>query len=238
VEINEAGHVQITGMVPNNTTLNTLRTKITQVLPGYTIKYQIIALPWHEITQIRTDLDATQEKTAQISSELLAHTIKLQNIINTLTKTTTNPQLAASLNTLQQVQASLMQRLTSIEDELMSPTQLLLRWINYNSISFKQNTAFAYPEQAQIKLKTLANLLAKAPQQLRIKVVGYTDILGNNSLNQWLALQRSLVVIEHLTRLGVPRKRLLSIGKYTEHIITKDPIETTHHRRIKFELIQ
>ncbi|KOR30139.1 hypothetical protein TI03_00235 [Achromatium sp. WMS1] len=239
VELNDAGDIQVTGIVSDAKTLQTLRTEITQAVTGYKVNYQVSALPPNELTNINTNLQAMQADIAQLRAKLNAQTNTLQDVVTNLNQLpkTIDTDILKPLNTVKQTYTRVTQLLAEVETELMSPTQRLLRWTTYNSISFKDGTHFAYPEQANIKLRTLVNLLTNAPQTLRITVVGYTDLVGHNAFNQWLALQRSLVVIKHLTDLGIPRKRLLSAGRYTENMLTKDPIETTANRQVKFELI-
>ncbi|KOR31597.1 hypothetical protein TI05_12575 [Achromatium sp. WMS3] len=224
VEIDNAGYLQINGLVPDMKARDVLRSKIAQALPGYEIKYRISALSPDKLARIGSDLNIMQAEMRRMRSEIAKH----------------NKTTDQAIRALKQIQSqtALTQRLSKIEDELLSPKQRLVRWIANNAIFFDENTKFTYPKQATAKLKTLVDLIKQAPKKLRIVVIGYTDLSGNYNLNQWLALQRSLVVVKHLTRLGIPQTNLLSAGRSTEKMIATNPAQKTINRRVEFELVQ
>ncbi len=117
-----------------------------------------------------------------------------------------------------------------------SPTKVLSDWVQTNAVFLSDETEFRYPDWAKALLRELAALIKSTPDDLRIRVVGYTDDTGTDRLNERLSLERAERVAGMLTALGVPENRLIAVGRASEKSIGAGE-NATYNRRVEFEIV-
>ncbi|MFM2394663.1 MAG: hypothetical protein RLZZ546_2645 [Bacteroidota bacterium] len=102
------------------------------------------------------------------------------------------------------------------------------------NIFFKTGSSVLLPE-SDIELNSLANYLMKQPQ-IKIKIIGHTDNVGNEGDNLQLSLERAKSVYEALIRLNIAQQRLSYDGKgETQPISSNDTEEGRRlNRRTEF----
>ena len=70
-----------------------------------------------------------------------------------------------------------------------------------------------------------------------MRVVGYTDSQGGARQNSPLALSRATAVVDALAALGVPRERLLAVGRINGYFdISPEVGQASVNRRVEFEV--
>ena len=94
-----------------------------------------------------------------------------------------------------------------------TPREELEGFIRQNAIFFANGADFRDTATVAAKLDALAGLIKRA--NLAVRVVGYTDEAGGPTRNQPLSQQRADRVLEELVGRGVPRARLVAVGRGT-----------------------
>jgi OOP family OmpA-OmpF porin len=88
-------------------------------------------------------------------------------------------------------------------------------------------------------IDSLAQVLRRCPQ-VRVRIGGHTDSLGQEAANQDLSLRRARNVRENLGNAGIPRERMVTVGFGSSRPIASNATEDgrASNRRISFEIIE
>jgi outer membrane protein OmpA-like peptidoglycan-associated protein len=115
----------------------------------------------------------------------------------------------------------------------MSPRERLAAWARDNAIFFGEGANYRDSAAAERALGELAELI-KATEDT-VRVAGYTDERGGQTRNTPLAQSRAQRVVDDLVALGVPRGRLISVGRANGPDLSPDIGPTSPNRRVEFE---
>jgi outer membrane protein OmpA-like peptidoglycan-associated protein len=110
----------------------------------------------------------------------------------------------------------------------------LEEWVRANAIFFSVDTTYRDEAQTEKKLKELIALAR--PISHPIRIVGYTDDLGNARGNERIALNRAEKVRSDLVRLGFEAQRLFVIGRPNGHQLSNETGTNSPNRRVEFEV--
>jgi outer membrane protein OmpA-like peptidoglycan-associated protein len=113
------------------------------------------------------------------------------------------------------------------------PTERLNAWMRANAVFFANGTDFRDEPAALAQLATLASLLKST--NATIRVVGFTDDRGSQSLNTGLAPARAERVASILVERGVSRERLVVVGRTGGFELSRETGPTSATRRVEFE---
>ncbi len=145
---------------------------------------------------------------------------------------------AKAITPLKSQIADLAARLEALKME-PSPREKLESFIRSNAIFFANAADYRDAAAAQDAFDQLAKLIKGAPGWL-IRVIGYTDDLGGlqSQRNLTLSQQRADQVLEELVRRGVPRERLIAVGRAAILELAPRPAAgpTAVNRRVEFEI--
>ena len=132
--------------------------------------------------------------------------------------------------------AELRQRLDSLQKPAEpSPLQKLEAFVRQNAIFFANNLEYRAPQQVTQVLAQLKELAT--PVDALIRIVGYTDEIGGaGPRNQTLSQQRAEKVLEDLVQSGVPRQRLVAVGRATAIDLAPRTGAGSANRRVEFEI--
>jgi len=72
---------------------------------------------------------------------------------------------------------------------------------------------------------------------VRLRVVGYADALGSREVNERLTRSRAEYAAAELEAAGVPRERLVVVGRAGEQFLTNVVGEGSESRRVEFEVV-
>lgn len=114
------------------------------------------------------------------------------------------------------------------------PRQRLLDWIHNNAIFFAGETVYRHGGRARSKLKKLAELQRDAG--VLIRVIGYTDRIGQPAKNAELARRRAQKVADELRALGVPAKKIIVVGRGAGSELNAGAGRGSFNRRVEFEI--
>ncbi len=115
-----------------------------------------------------------------------------------------------------------------------SPRQRLESFVRSHAVFFADGATYRNPELARKTANDLASLLT--PTSGSIRVVGYTDEAGQAARNSQLSLSRAERVIEDLVAAGIPRRRLIALGRATGPDISTSKGLDSPNRRVEFEI--
>jgi outer membrane protein OmpA-like peptidoglycan-associated protein len=124
--------------------------------------------------------------------------------------------------------------LSALRQEALSPERRLTEWVGQNAIFFAEDTQFREPDTARKQLLKLRNLLSGTALHLRL--VGFTDSLGDAENNDRLGANRAKAVADELIKLGVPASRLIVVGRAKEGFISGDRGPASRNRRVEFQV--
>lgn len=139
---------------------------------------------------------------------------------------------------LEQQNAKLQSDIAALTTQLaaLQPTarDRLLTYARSHAVFFSNATDYRDPAGARSVLDQLAQL-ALATDGL-VRVVGYTDEAGSPQRNQQLSQQRADYVSDELAARGIPRRRLLSVGRATNMDLVPRTGTSSSNRRVEFEI--
>jgi outer membrane protein OmpA-like peptidoglycan-associated protein len=115
-----------------------------------------------------------------------------------------------------------------------SAVERLRAFIAVNAVFFANGDDYREPARAQRIIGELAQLTKDARAILR--VVGYTDERGGQGRNSPLAQTRADKVANALVALGVPRNRVVTVGRSTGPDISPSTGPDSPNRRVEFEV--
>lgn len=110
----------------------------------------------------------------------------------------------------------------------------LERFIRQNAVFFANGTDYRDPAAAAATIGEAARLVLAAG--VLVRVVGYTDETGGQTRNQPLSQSRADKVTEELARHGVPRGRLVSVGRATSIDLSPRTGASSTNRRVELEI--
>lgn len=116
----------------------------------------------------------------------------------------------------------------------LSPHQQLEEFTRRHAVFFSSGTTYRSRQDTSRVLDELAEHMGKTTATLR--VVGYTDEKGSSDQNSPLSQSRSNKVTAALVRRGVPRNRLIALGRKEARDISTLTGSRSPNRRVEFEV--
>lgn len=106
-----------------------------------------------------------------------------------------------------------------------------------NEIYFSSNSSIIESEYLELLEDTA--ILLKARRELKVSVVGHTDLIGPKEYNNRLGYARAVEVKNKLIDLGVNEKQIFvkTLGEREATIISSSDVETQSERRVDLEII-
>lgn len=132
------------------------------------------------------------------------------------------------------VSQALLIRPPPVEPKTLSPREKLTALVADRAIFFANGDDFRDAAAVDKLLDELAGLLAKTDVLLR--VAGYTDETGGLNRNNPLAQSRADAVVEALVAKGVPRERLVAVGRANGVNLSNIVGPNSANRRVQFEI--
>ncbi|MBS0241669.1 MAG: OmpA family protein [Proteobacteria bacterium] len=130
--------------------------------------------------------------------------------------------------------AEIDQRLQALKPAPPSARERLQAFIRTTAIFFAADAEYRDAASASASLDVLAKLMKEA--KIYIRVVGYTDEIGNAARNSPLSQQRADKVIGDLVARGVPHELLLGVGRANLIALAPGTGVDSANRRVEFEM--
>lgn len=122
----------------------------------------------------------------------------------------------------------------AVQVPLATALERLRAVVASNAVFFANVEDYREPAQAQRVISEIAQLAREA--RAIVRVVGYTDERGTQGRNSPLAQSRADKVANALVALGVPRERLVTVGRSTGPDISPSTGPDSPNRRVEFEV--
>lgn len=123
---------------------------------------------------------------------------------------------------------------SAVQVPTLSALGRLRAFIAVNAVFFGNGDDYRDQSRAQRVIGEVAQL-AKETRAI-VRVVGYTDERGTQGRNSPLAQARANKVASALVALGVPRNRLVTVGRSTGPDISPSTGPDSANRRVEFEI--
>ncbi len=220
----ERSKLTLTGLVPSSDVKEELERGISAKVPQ---------IPLESTLQVLPDAGKVDEL-QRTASQLLA---RLKGLAERRSLEETDARLIGLAKEIAAVRSGLATErasLSALKKEVASPERRLAEWVRRNAIFFGEGTKFRQPDTARRQFAELRDLLAGTTLQVRL--VGFTDLLGDAENNERLAANRAKAVADELIALGVPESRLSVAGRAKEGFIAGDKGPTSRNRRVEFQL--
>ena len=133
---------------------------------------------------------------------------------------------------LEQRLAAVNRRIDALKSE--TPREALANFLKANAVFFSNGIEYRDVQLTHTALAGVVQFALKA--DLLVRVVGYTDEAGDPKRNQVLSQQRADKVAEELVARGLPRKRIVSVGRGTSMDVAPRTGATSANRRVEFEI--
>jgi outer membrane protein OmpA-like peptidoglycan-associated protein len=182
------------------------------------------------------DKNALATQNANAQSALATQNANLKQKVDNMEENAKNSGIQNDLSTQN---TALQQKLINMEADIKRlETQKEGRVIvSIENIEFKTGSNDLTPASTQI-LDQVSGILINNAYWTKLRVIGHTDNVGSNALNQRLSESRALAVKEYLLFKGIPSKNLLAVGMGEEQ-----PTESNatvegrqKNRRVEFEV--
>ena len=183
----------------------------------------------------KADLDAWRDRlTLEVTENLSATKADLDAWRDRLTLDVTDE--------LDGQRAALLDKVAGLEQRFPTSGELELdafrSWIDQVTIRFDDGRQLNDETQTGEILARAAEHLSNLTPDLRLRVVGYSDDLGDDGVNADISAARAAFIAARLTDLGVPPDRLDVVGRGDERRIVDADGAGSANRRVEFELLQ
>jgi len=108
------------------------------------------------------------------------------------------------------------------------------RWFSFDRLEFETNSATLKSSSTE-QLQNVAAIL-KAYPQVKVKIGGYTDNIGDDSHNLRLSSERAATTMNAIVDLGIDRSRLTSEGYGNDFPVADNSTEEGRQRNRRIDI--
>jgi|GEM_PF-6947405 len=135
---------------------------------------------------------------------------------------------------LQEQTAALIARINAAETRI---AQLNMQaWFAKQIIRFDTNTQYFDPPLVEQQVQAILRLFQEWPPEFNLRIVGYSDATGGDRIQEQVALDRALAVMQDLIGAGVPATRLSAVGRGAAKPLSFIQGDDSINRRVEFEV--
>jgi outer membrane protein OmpA-like peptidoglycan-associated protein len=238
----------ISGLFPSQRSLEGLRRNLKGKLRDMPLSMNASWLPDAEI-----DLDGISTKAdladteARLYDEMSSAQARMRDGLSQklaaalsesqATSATSRQEMIGALNDrismLSKVIASIEQRLPTAADQELS---VFGSWLTHQSVRFEDDRELHDVLSANEKVKDIAHRMSALPGYIGLRVVGYGDELGEDSVSTRISRLRAALVGDMLKSHGVTSERLQIVGRGNEKRIIDIDGTSSINRRVEFEV--
>lgn len=115
-----------------------------------------------------------------------------------------------------------------------TPRERLVAYARQNAIFFANNDEFRDQARAEAIIDNVVGLARKT--NVLVRVIGYTDERGGQTRNNVLSQQRADKVAQAMVERGLPRSRIVAVGRATGPDLSPSTGPDSANRRVEFEI--
>jgi outer membrane protein OmpA-like peptidoglycan-associated protein len=208
-----------------------------RTLPALTIIRQHLAAAEQRLAAFDTTQPSTARAVSSPPTELAIAAQEIAMMAERLSGLIPLVDQTLAIAPLQRQVTAMKERIDAIRipEIKQTPRQALEAFTQSNAIFFGNASDLLDERTATVILQQIATLMAATDVQLRI--VGYTDErVGPTVNNAAISLSRAERVANLLTERGVPRERLVVVGRPTGPDITRMTGPGSANRRVEFHV--
>ena len=125
-------------------------------------------------------------------------------------------------------------RLNALQSQLAQAS--MQTWFAQQIIRFDAGTDYFNPALVQQQVGAIAQLFRDWPPEFNLRIVGYSDNTGSEAIQERVALDRALTVMQALRAAGVPGDRLMAVGRGAAKPLSFIQGDESINRRVEFEV--
>ncbi len=189
---------------------------------------------------IGKDPAASVAANAALPATPLLSANELSTITELLASQVTALEHAHHMRPLERRNADLEARLDAMAKQVAAlkieptPREALAIFLKSHAIFFSNGVEYRDPTLTREVLDGIVELAKKT--DLLVRVIGYTDEAGDPKRNQTLSQQRAETVAEELAVRGLPRYRIVAVGRGTAMDVAPRIGAGSANRRVEFEM--
>ena len=205
----------VSGLVPDQQSETVLRSRLETALPDTALSIDVGRLPNQllDLGDLPTKADLAEKQDA------------LRNEVAEML----NGRMAAMSETL----TSIKQHLPTTDEVMHARLSL---WLDQQSIRFGRGQEVVDESDADSVLQEIADRLLSSPATIGLRIVGYSDDLGEEIASMRVSRLRAALVASKLRAFGMPSSRLEVLGRGSEERIGNFDGTGSVNRRVEFEL--
>ena len=224
----------VSGLLPSQKSISTLRKGLETALPDVALSMNVGKLPDQGLDPDEIPTKADLVEGQQIVRQEMIDALDSRISALSQTRSELTDVLGSRLSTLSATIAALDQRLPTVKQAEHAEFR---SWLDRQSIRFGDDSEFDDEAKANEILEKLADQFSSLPTNVNLRVVGYGDDLGEESVSARVSRSRAAFVAERLRSLGVPSRRLQTVGRGEEKRIGDVDGPGSVNRRVEFEPI-
>ena len=205
----------VSGLMPDQQSETVLRSRLETALPDTALSIDVGRLPNQLLDPddlpTNADLAAGQDALRNEVAEML------------------NGRMVAMSETL----TSIEQRLPTTDEAMHARLSL---WLNQQSIRFGRDQDLVDDSDADSVLQEISDRLLSSPATIGLRIVGYSDDLGEEVTSMRVSRLRAALIASKLRAFGMPSSRLEVLGRGSEKRIGNFDGAGSVNRRVEFEL--
>ncbi|NJO36260.1 MAG: hypothetical protein HC871_00025 [Rhizobiales bacterium] len=254
----------VSGLLPSKAAGDMLRGDLEKALPEVALSMEMGSLPepaidpesvttkadlseWQNI--VSADMNAVRADINAVSAEMLENLDNRQHSLRQEMVTQFDERLSAlrdgtarnvDILLLDQRVSALSEMVSEIEPRISTTAEIeqsaFRSWLDQQLIRFGDDSQFVDEAAANDVLETIEARFSILPANLALRIVGYSDDLGEDGVSDRVARSRAALVAGKLNSLGVPANRLQAVGRGNEKRIADFDGTGSANRRVEFEL--
>ena len=205
----------LSGLLPHQTTLSGLQDELRETFPDIDLVTDVGVLPAAGV-----DIGELQAFAQTGDEQAAALALMEQRFLGRL--------------------AALTSEIGQIEQRIPSTTErregAFRQWLDHQSIRFVDSNTLEDATEARVVLREIANHLLGLPDHVGLRIIGYGDDLGEESVKIEISELRAEEVSNRLKALGIAANRLQIVGRGDEARIGNARGPGSANRRVEFEL--
>lgn len=205
----------VSGLVPDQESETKLKSRLESALPDTALSLDVGKLPDQPLdpSDVPTKADLSEGRDA-LRDEIVEI-------------------LDGRMTVMSETLASIEKRLLTADEAVHSRLSI---WLDQKSIRFGRDQQLVDESNADNVLQGIADRLLDTPSTIGLRVVGYSDDLGEEIASMRISRLRAARVADKLRLLGVPSRRLEVLGRGHEKRIGNFDGAGSVNRRVEFEL--
>ncbi len=242
---NSSNILAVSGLFPSQNSLEDLRRSLEGALQNVSLSMNAGWLPDEEFDPdsmpTLVDLaDAEERLREDVKSSLAETSEKMSAVMAVALDESQDAIRQEMIEALDDRISTLSEMMASIEQRLPTPAEKELAafqsWLAQQSVRFDDDSELNDESSTDNMLNEITNRMSALPNSVGLRVIGYSDELGQDSASARISRSRAAFVGDMLNELGLESDRLQVVGRGSEKRIIDIDGTGSINRRVEFEV--